>query len=421
MEKDNSNIKVVKTEKKAANGNGSLRKNKNGKFELTITIGTNPNTGKSIRKSFSGKTIKEVNRRRDEYISSKISGTYIEPNRLKLGEWLSTWLNTYKKDQLSPKTFDRYESILNLHIIPSLGTIRMQQLKSEDIQNLYNSKKETGRCDASGGLSASSIRYIHIILKQALEKAKELDYINKNPAIYCVLPKMTKSNVKALAPEDMTKIINTLDKGNTYDLLILTDLLTGLRQGELLALNWSDIDFENNNINVNKSLSIIKNRDENKTTKFTQVIKDPKTESSKRIVPLPESIVPILKKHKTKMAENNLAAGRNNNNYNLVFPSSNGTPLTPSNVRRHWINVLDKVGIDHVKFHTLRHNYASILIEHEADMKSVQELLGHKDISTTMNIYVHTNEQQKKRVVSKIDDLIKDEIREEYETYKICS
>lgn len=308
--------------RKKANGEGTLIKKENGSYELQITIGTDPITGKLKRKSFSAKTQKEVKAKEREYHASVQNGTYIESNKITLGVWLDTWFKGFKYGKVEASTSDFYDDIINVHLKPKLGAVKLQKLDTIQIQNMYNELYDNGN-----GLSVSRIKSINITLKQSLEKALELNYINKNPAKYCTLPKEKQdTKYKAFTTEEISKIMKVINYKNSYEVLIMLDFATGLRQGEILALTWKDIDFENECLTVNKAFSQVKVRDaqgnaikDENINKQKIIIKRPKTETSNRMVPLPKNIIPVLKKHKLRTAEINLKHGIPNNENSLVF------------------------------------------------------------------------------------------------------
>jgi integrase len=398
--------------KKKANGEGSVFKSGSG-YQCQFTEGRDPSTGKLIRKTFYGKTKLEALKKKEDYIIAKRTGTYVEPMKMYVSDWLTSWLNTFKKPMLSAKTFDRYESIINVHLIPSIGCIKLQDLKSEHVQDMYNDKYKNGK----GNLSEGSIRYLHIVLKQALDKAVQLDYIVKNPEKNCTIPKVTQKEVEILKNDEINSVIANLDTNNAYDMAILVDMFTGLRKGELTSLTWSDIDFDEGYISINKSISRVIDRDtedskelsgdmdKNKNT-YKNIIKMPKTQSSKRQVPLPESLIPLLNDFHSKMIEEYKASDKKLKEYDLVFQSKSGKPLSSPSLSKHWKMILTKSNVNYIKFHALRHTYASLLNSKNENPKVIQLLLGHSNLSTTMNIYVHSSEEQKKNAAAKINYLI---------------
>ena len=410
--------------KKKSNGEGTIYQIKSG-WASQITIGHDPITGKLTRKYFSANTKKALILKIDEYKSSRITGTYIEPSKLTVKDWLELWLETYKKNNVSPKTYDEIEYQVNSHIIPSLGHILLQSLKTEDIQKMYNNKFDNGKLDGSGGLSAKTIKHFHTALRQALNKALDLGYIPKNPSVNCELPKDIKLKKEYLSIEEQVKVFKSINSTDRYELAILFDFGTGLRQGELIALTWNDIDFDKENINVNKSYSTSKNRDLNISNKYVNTIKAPKNKSSNREIPIPKSFVPLLKKHKLNMIEENLAAGRNNDLYNIVFQSRNGTHLNPKNIDRSWRKLLRKTQIEHIPLHGIRHSFASRLAEAGVNPAVAQQLLGHSSISTTLTIYTHISQDLKRSAAIAIDNLFnplnENEVNEEVDLYRVLN
>jgi integrase len=300
MAKNKKNNANTESKKKVANGEGSLIKKENG-YELQITVGINPLTGRPKRKSFSGKTIKEVRAKEREYYASIENGTFLEPNRITVGEWVDKWLKVYKFGTVDPRTFDYYDDLIRLHIKPKLGNIILQKLNKIQIQEFYNELYNNGN-----GLSVSRIKGIRTTLNQSLDEAVDANIINKNPANRCVIPKERKSKkYEAFTEEEISKILKVIDYTNTYEIAIMLAFATGLRQSELLALTWEDIDLENKCLDVNKALSKILVRDDEgnlledeNSNKYELIVKSTKTESSNRMIPLQPNIIPILRKQK---------------------------------------------------------------------------------------------------------------------------
>lgn len=394
--------------RKKANGEGSIRKKPNGSYELQITIGTDPLTGKLKRKSFSGKTIKEVRTKERQYYAAVENGTFIEPNKITTGQWLDMWFKEFKFGKVEPSTSDYYDSLIKVHLKPKIGNIKLQDLNKMHVQKMINELYNNGQ-----GLSISRIKGVRITLKQSLEQALDSNLINKNPAMKCTLPQKKKDiKYEAFDTDEIGKIMNVLNFNNTYDVLILVAFLTGLRQGELLALVWEDIDFENKHLSVNKALSRIQVRDDKGDTidddnlkKTKLIIKQPKTESSNRIIPIQPNIIPILKKHKLSTAEINLKNGIPNNENSLVFPSEKGTKINAANLRRHWVSIIEKAGVKYLKFHCIRHSFATQLLEKGENLKYIQQLMGHSSISTTIDIYSHVSIDSLEGAISKLSDI----------------
>lgn len=401
-----SEDKNVKKQKRA-NGEGSYSE-KNGRVTLTISIGKDPVTGKIKRISFTGKNRQEARDKRDDYITAQKTGTYIEPSNITVGQWLNDWLKEFKLGTIEQSTYDFYDSLIKVHLSPQFGLCKLQELNTMQIQAYYNTLFNNGK-----GLSALTVKHIHVTLKQCLEKAVELNYLNRNPAKYCILPKNKKeTKYNAFTVEDIAKIMKVIDYSSSYEIAAIVDFATGLRQGELLALTWKDIDFKNNCITVNKAFSRIQVRDDegnvikdDNLNKQKIIIKQPKTESSNRLVPLPTNLIPILKKHKLRTTEINLKYGIPVRDDNLVFITEVGTKLNAPNLRRQWERLLNRAGVSYLKFHCIRHTFATQLLERNVNIKTIQYLLGHSSIQTTLNIYSHVSDDSKANAISKLNNI----------------
>lgn len=400
-----------KRKRSKANGEGTIYKDGKG-YRGQFVVGKKAD-GSYIRKSFSGKTKLEVTKKRDDYIASLHNGTYVDPSKITFGEWLLYWLITFKKESISPKNYDTLEYLIIMHIIPTLGHIKLQDLTTGMIQEMYNEKYRSGKLDGSGGLSPSTIKHLHETIRMALNKAVSIKLINSNPALECELnyaQRETKKQYYTL--EEQKRIIKSTDPNVRSELLVLTGIMTGLRKGEIIALTWDDIDFENRRIHVNKAVTIYKNRDESSNKKYKLDVKDPKTYHSIRFVPITEELSTLLKKHKQKMIEENLSAGRSNKDYNIVFQTSKGTHHHQTNVTRTWNRILEKANVDHVGFHGTRHSYATRLLENNIDPKTVQSNIGHSTLDFTLKQYTHVtsimvnSSRDKMSNIFNIDDIL---------------
>ena len=377
--------------KSKGNGMGSIFEVEGGRYRGLFTVGRKAN-GTLIRKSFTGKSKNEVMKLRDNYMASIKNGTYVDESKMTSEEWFLYWLSTFRKNSVSGGTYDHYEDYLIKHVIPCIGHIKLQKLTTEMLMEMYNEMYEHGRLDGKGGLSGSTIKQIHIIVSMALRKAFLMGKISKNPALACELnfkDKVVKKKFYTI--EEQKKILKALDTSRGNHLMAYTIMMTGLRRGEASALTWDDIDFDNLLINVNKSVSTHKNRNKGATNKTVREIKDPKTPSSIRTVPMTKDLARLLKDHKQKMIAANLAAGRSNKNHNFVFQTRNGLPQDGSNVTKYWNKILAKAGVDHVVLHGTRHSLVTRLAEQNIHPKVAQRNLGHKTMTTTMDIYTQVS------------------------------
>lgn len=393
--------------KKRGNGEGCIRKRKDGKWEARFTNGRDPATGKLKTRSIYGKTRQEVNEKLTQALNDINQGTYVETNKVTLGSWLDTWLAQYAKPHIRPATWESYEMLIRVHIKPILGSVDLKKLQPSHLQKLYNDKRSNGRADGQGGLSSRSVELIHTVIHSALNQAVQEGILVRNVAGSTRLPRREPKEVRVLSLDEQAVFIKVLyedDLGLAY----LLDLGTGLRRGELLGLKWRDINLDEGIIRVTQSLSRVVTEDGSTRTglKFQPL----KTAKSQRSVPIPEYMIEKLNIHKAKQDELKRLLGSEYKDNDLVFCTDFGTPLEPGNFTRKFYKLIDKAGLDHINLHALRHTYATRLLELDENPKIIQELLGHSQISMTMNTYVHVLPERKQSAATKINKLFTDSI-----------
>lgn len=393
------------TRRKASNGEGSIFKDKNGKWRASITIGKDPITGRQKKQWFYGKSEKEVREKKLKALAQIQNGDYIEPSKITLEQWLHTWLWDYKKMKIQATTFESYEYVIRIHINPTLGKNQLNKLRAEDLQKLYNSKLKCGRLDGEGGLSNRSVKYIHTIMVQALTQAVKSGLLIKNIAEATDPPKLVKKEMRVLSIEEQEMFISAIENERLRALFILAPNC-GAREGEILALKWDDIDFEKNKIRIDETIKRVKTFDASKN-KTELVLKTPKTSSSNRNIDIPPLVMQELHQHKIRQNEEKLKAGQLYKDNNLVFCTDLGNPIDVSNLMRVYKRILKRSGIDirGVTFHTLRHVYGSRLNDLDVNPKTIQSLMGHSSIKTTMDIYVHPSEEKQKEAANKMNTL----------------
>ena len=385
---------------KRANGEGTIVKNiRNGVqkgWRASITIGRDAN-GKLKRKEFTGKTQADVKKKLEEYKKEMLLGTVSNDDKITVSEWYYTWLFDYRIKDLKPKSFEKYEGIYRNYIKDSeLGKVKLKDLRTTHIQRYYN------KLQNQDNKPPSTIRGINTRLKPCLGEAEKQGYINKN---YCKMVTLPKNNatkdIQVLSQTDQQRFIEAI-KGHKLEMLFLIALSTGLRLGELLGLKWSDIDFNTGMLTVNRTLSRVKNQD---TGKYEVIEQIPKTKNSNRVIPIPSNILTKLKDHKKIQSKRRLFVGEAYINNNYVFTDDMGNPIDDKRPGRNLKSILTKLDINHIKFHALRHTYATRLFEANVPPKTVQVLMGHYDISITMDIYTHVMEDTKLEAVEKLNNI----------------
>ena len=333
-------------------------------------------------------------------------GTFVEPSKIIFSSWLDTWLFEYKKLSVRPSTFESYEYLTRVHIKPALGHFYLKDLRSDHLQKLYNEKFKTGKIDGTGGLSSRTVRYIHNIICEALSCAVKNNLIVSNVAETDIitLPRKEKRDIRILTADEQKAFLKALD-GERLRAAFMLALGSGIRQGELLALRWQDTDLKNGLININRTVKRVKTFDDIDKNKTKIIFQEPKTKSSKRSIPLPANVIYEIKEHRKRQLEEKLLAGEVYYDNDLVFCNELGKITEPATFTRIFKRILKKAGLPDMNVHALRHTYATRLLEANEHPKVVQELLGHSDISMTLNTYSHVMPELKKAAADKINFL----------------
>ena len=377
---------------KKANGSGTIRKRADGRWEGKYTLGYEPKTGKLIRKSVYGKTQKEVRLALSKIVSEMDSGTYAEPSKMKVSQWLDEWLASYTMN-IKPATRSAYEEHIRVHIKPSLGDIPLKQLSTRDIQQLYtNLLKERE-------LSPKTVRNIHGVLHRTLEQAKLLGYIKVNPADAAVPPRVEKKQVEAMDVEDIGKFLTAI-QGSKYEYPLFVAIFTGLRQGELLGLTWDCVDFEHGLLLINKQHNRVKGDTE---FRFASLKND-----KARVLTVADEVIDVLKLQKQRQESWGAALGNGwENPDNLVFTTEFGRYINNKILYQNFKRIAKKLGKPGLRFHDLRHTYAVNSLRAGDDIKTVQENLGHVTASFTLSTYAHATPGMKRESAKRMTAFIR--------------
>ena len=377
---------------KKANGSGTIRKRADGRWEGKYTLDYDPKTGKLIRKSVYGKTQKEVRLALSKIVSEMDSGTYAEPSKMKVSQWLDEWLASYTMN-IKPATRSAYEEHIRVHIKPSLGDILLKQLSTRDIQQLYtNLLKERE-------LSPKTVRNIHGVLHRTLEQAKLLGYIRVNPADAAVTPRVEKKQVETLDAEDIGKFLAAI-RGTKYEYPLFVAVFTGLRQGELLGLTWDCVDFEHGMLLINKQYNRVKGDTE---FRFASLKND-----KARVLTVADEVIDVLKLQKQRQESWAAALGNGwENPDNLVFTTKFGRYINNKILYQNFKRIAKKLGKPDLRFHDLRHTYAVNSLRAGDDIKTVQENLGHATASFTLSTYAHATPSMKRESAKRMTAFIR--------------
>lgn len=379
---------------------------RNGKkyYRLRVELGRDSD-GKRVRKTFYGKSKKEAEDKLEEYKNGLNSGLTADHDKLTLGNVCKIWLFEKVKNTIKPSTFERYEGIYRLYVKSSpLYPIKLKDLKSLDIQRYYNDLFNSDK-------STSVIKNLDKLLKSFFNYCIDEGYIVRN---YCIGKSITipeKSSVNENKKDDITvftvdeqeQFINAVEN-HRLKALFLLDLGTGLREGEILGLKWSDINYEDYTISIKRAIKGVTLIEGNKRH-YKLIEQTPKTKNSIRTIPFPENLVPILKKHKLQQKEEIIKAGSAYTKNDYIFCTELGLVIDPRNLRRSYERVLKNNNITYKKFHSLRHTFATRLFENGVPLKTVQMLLGHSNINITANIYTHVMPPEKFKAIDKINSI----------------
>lgn len=387
---------MAKKKNKRGHGEGCITKRKDGTWAAAITVGKNPD-GSQKRRFFYGKTRQEVAEKLNAALSDLSTGSYVDPNRLAVKEWLHTWLFDYKYNSLKPKTLESYNFIIETYLKPNIGNYNLQELKPENIQLLINKLVKSS-------LSPRTVKYCHTILRASLEHAVKLNLIMKNSADHIVLPRQTKKQAKVLTIEQQNALLSSM-KGHKYETAFLLLITTGMRIGELLALRWKNVDLEGLSISITENMQRVKVFDEDSESKTKLVFGTPKTEKGKRTIPIFEEVAEMIKIHHSKQDELKRIAGELYKDEDLVFCTELGEPVDPNNFTRRFTVLLKKAGLPAINIHALRHTFATRGIENGISLKIMQEILGHSSVTVTGDIYSHVLPNVKRESLNKLKDV----------------
>lgn len=379
--------------KKNAQGAGTIRKRSDGRWEARFTTGFDPATGKQVQKSIYGKTQKEVRERLSQAVTELDTGTYLEPTKDTVAEWLDAWLETYVTYSVKPYTSASYERVIRNYLKPSLGRVPLAALTAPQIQQFYNSLLVTRK------LNPKTVRNIHGILHRALRQAMRLGMIRSNPTELCDLPKVRRKEIQPMETEQIAAFLEAI-KGSPFELLYQVTLFTGMRQGEVLGLTWDCVDFEHKTLYVNKQLQKVP-----KTGGSYLLV--PTKNGRGRVVTVASSVMSLLKRQRGQQAQAQLLAGPSwNNELNLVFTNELGGHLVHEIVRRKFKEAVKSLGMSQERFHDLRHTYAVVSIESGDDIKTVQSNLGHATAAFTLDVYGHVSQKMRQQSAERMERFI---------------
>ena len=307
-------------------------------------------------------------------IEENVGIDYDKAKSFTVGSWLEVWMENYAKIKLRPSTFKASQGFLKNHIKPQIGSIPLAELTSLDLQKFYKYLLEGGRVDRieakkkPKGLAPKTVRNIHQMICSAYNLAMAQKLVNKNPTQGCALPKVEHKEMKTLTADQLSAFFREARETGVYELYYL-DLATGLRRGELLGLKWTDIDFDRSVLKIQRAISRQNGRVDEAPLK---------TKNAYRTLPLSADAIDVLKAQKHKVSGSE-----------WVFPSPTGGPMSPDSVLYMLQRVLKRAGLPRIRFHDLRHTFATMALQNGVDVKTVSSMLGHYSAGFTLDTYAH--------------------------------
>jgi integrase len=358
---------VADRRSRRGNGEGSITKLGDGRWQARVTL----DDGR--RKAFYGKTRAETAAKLHAALRDRERGLPVVAEKQTLGQFLALWLDMVK-DDLKPRTWKRYNELMMLHVVPLLGTVRLAKLQPQHLQQLYVAKR-------AENLSPTTVHHVATVLHGALKKAERLGLVARNVSEMVDTPRMARREMQVLDREQARRLLEAV-RNDHWEALYVLALHTGMREGELLALRWRDLNLAKGTLQVRSSLYW--------TKESGYKLDAPKTASSRRPIKLDPRVVEILGRHKARQAEVRLALGPAWEDQDLVLPNAVGRPMDAMNLLHyHFYPLLKRAGLPRVRFHDLRHTAATIMLGEGINPKVVSERLGHANVSITLSTYSH--------------------------------
>ncbi len=377
--------------KRRANGEGNIRKRSDGRWEGRYTAGRDPETGKTVYKNVLGKTQTEVKAKLKKAIQENTEVDTLKAAQYTVGQWMDVWFENYAKIKVRPTSHQTYRGYIDNHIKPNIGKIPLSKLTTLELQKLYKkllSRGRVNRIEAKGqpkGLSPKTVRNIHQVISSAMDFARAQKLIVVNPTDGCALPKLEHREMKTLPVEQLTSFLREAKESGVFEMYYI-ELATGLRRGELLGLKWEDLDLEQGTLRVQRQVSRINGK----------VMEAPlKTKNSYRTISLGADAVEILKEQRKKCG-----------NGDYVFPSPTGGPISPDSVIQMLHRVLKRAGLPKVRFHDLRHTFATVALQNGVDIKTVSGMLGHYSAGFTLDTYAHVTTQAQREAAKTMGSVL---------------
>ena len=367
---------------------GHIRRKGQHSWQITLDIGNGPDgRRRRVYETVKGGK-KDAQRRLHELIVGLEKGVYTPPGRLTLAELFHQWLVGYCKTNCQLRTQEGYQSIIEHHLIPALGHIQLKHLHPQAIQGYYSKACEK--------LSAQTVHHHHRVLSEVLKWAVRQGYLANNPCSVVDPPAPREKPMRTLTPGEVEVLLDNAQDSYYYP-IVYTAVSSGLREAELLALRWRDIDLDFLSISVNRALYKRRGLCE---------FKEPKSAHSRRRVAMTPKLALFLREYRAERERLYRELGKELTLDDLVFTSVRLEPLNPSVLTHNFAKIAKRAGLENVRFHDLRHTFASLMLLRGAKPKVISEALGHSSVAFTMDVYSHIIEGMQSDAMALLDEVL---------------
>lgn len=368
--------------KRRPSGDGMVRKREDGRWEGRIVVG-HKESGEPIFRYLSAKTQKELLKKLHQNIEEYQDVDLSENSKMPLGQWLDRWLEEYAAPSVRPSTIEGYRGYVERNIKPYLGDKQVGKITREDVQKLYRELQKSGRKELHPEygyqLSGATIRRIHGVFHQAMDAAVRENLIARNPTEGITLPKKKTAPKQILNDDQLERFMEVIREDSVWHDFFYTELTTGLRQGEICGLMWSDFDEAHGTLAIRRTLHAQKGG--------RLVAGETKTGTGKRTITLPPSTAGLLAQRKK----------RSYSQWIFQNPLRPEQPVSPSTAYNHLKTLLKRAGLPSIRFHDLRHTFATHALASGVDAKTLSGILGHTQASFTLDTYTHVTGDMQKR------------------------
>lgn len=360
-------------------GRGSIRQKAPGRWLIGASTGYDPLTGrrKRVYRAVRG-TKRDAQRELTTLLAEIDKGTVVDPERITFAEYIEQWL-AHMRHRIRTTTFDRYESYVRCHMLPALGQMQLSKIRPMHIQELESRALKRGRKDGKGGLSAQSVLHLHRVLHGALAQAVRWQLLAANPAAAVQPPRIGRPKIHVPDPEAVERIVLASEDTSLYIPVVLA-VATGMRRGEILGLRWRAVDLDQGLVRVVSTLQ---------RHRHGVDIGEPKTQRGRRTIVLPSFAIEVLRRHRKAQAAKRLRLGEVWRDEDFVATNGVGGPMDPGEVTRGFKRLARSAGAEGVRFHDLRHAYATMLLARGVHPKIASEALGHSTVGITLDTYSH--------------------------------